>query len=94
MRRILDLSRGHAAAVPLVGGFHMTTAAVYSKGVLPAARKLLAEKRLRPFFLVEAVKARIVTEEELRDVDPELLSFRTCNTPEEYQQWVKEKWPS
>lgn len=86
VRRLLDLSRGHAAAVPFVGGFHMTTAAVYSKGTLAAARRLLAEKRLRPLFLVEAVKARIVTEEELRDVDPDLSSFRNCNTPEEYRE--------
>ena len=49
-----------------------------------AARRLLAEKRLRPLFLVEELKARIVTEDELRDVDPTLESFRNCNTPEEY----------
>jgi molybdopterin-guanine dinucleotide biosynthesis protein A len=85
VRRLLDLSKGHDAAVPFVGGYHMTTAAVYAKGVLPAARKLLAEKRLRPLFLVEAVKARLVTEDELRDVDSDLESFRNCNTPEEYR---------
>jgi molybdopterin-guanine dinucleotide biosynthesis protein A len=84
VRRLLDLSRGHAAAVPFVGGFHMTTAAVYSRDALPAARRLLAERRLRPLFLVEAVKARIVTEAELSDVDPGFESFRNCNTPEEY----------
>jgi len=67
-----------------VGGYHMTTAAVYARDVLPVARRLLTEKRLRPLFLVEEVKARIVTEDELRDVDPALESFRNCNTPEEY----------
>ncbi len=84
VRRLLDLSRGHAAAVPFVGGYHMTTAAVYAREALPVARRLLAEKRLRPLFLVEELKARIVTEKELHDVDPALESFRNCNTPDEY----------
>jgi molybdopterin-guanine dinucleotide biosynthesis protein A len=90
VRRLLDLSRGHAAAVPFVGGYHMTTAAVYSKEALPAARRLLAEGRLRPFFLVEELKARIVTAEELRDADPSLASFRNCNTPEEYRAALRD----
>lgn len=85
VRRMLDLSRGHAAAVPVVGGYHMTTAAVYSRDVLPVARRLLKELRLRPLFLVEEVRARTVREDELRDVDPDLVSFRNCNTPEEYR---------
>jgi len=85
VRRMLDLSRGHAAAVPLVDGHHMTTAAVYSRDVLPVARRLLRELRLRPLFLLEEVDARIVREDELRDVDPDLLSLRNCNTPEEYR---------
>lgn len=84
VRRLLDLSRGHAAAVPLVGGYHMTTAAVYAREALPVARRLIAEGRLRPLFLVQEVGARIVAEPELRDVDPGLESFRNCNTPEDY----------
>ncbi|MFI5402286.1 MAG: molybdenum cofactor guanylyltransferase [Planctomycetota bacterium] len=90
VRRLLDLSRGHAATVPFVGGHHMVTAAVYSKAALPAAKRLLAAKRLRPLFLVEELKARIVTEEELRDADPNLESFRNCNTPEEYRSALRD----
>jgi molybdopterin-guanine dinucleotide biosynthesis protein A len=90
VRRLLDLSHGHAATVPFVGGHHMVTAAVYSKDALPAARKLLAAKRLRPLFLVEELEARIVTEEELRDADQNLESFRNCNTPEEYRSALRD----
>jgi len=89
VRRLLDLSRGHDSAVPLVDGDHMTTAAVYAKGVLPVARRLVEARRLRPLFLVEEVDARIVTADELRDVDPELESFRGCNTPEEYEEALR-----
>ena len=88
--RLLELARGHDAAVPLVGGFHMTTSAVYARGVLPVAERLLAERRLRPLFLVEAVDARIVTASELRDVDPDLKSLRNCNTPEEYKAALRD----
>ncbi|HEX5136544.1 MAG TPA: molybdenum cofactor guanylyltransferase [Planctomycetota bacterium] len=90
VRRLLDLSRGHLAAVPFVDGYHMTTAAVYAREALPVARRLLAEGRLRPFFLVEELKARIVTVEEIRDADPELESFRNCNTPEEYRAALRD----
>jgi molybdopterin-guanine dinucleotide biosynthesis protein A len=90
VRRLLDLSKGHAAAVPFVDGYHMTTAAVYAREALPVARRLLAENRLRPLFLVEELKARIVTAEEIRDADPELESFRNCNTPEEYRAALRD----
>lgn len=86
VRRLLDLSEGREIAMPLVAGHHMTTSAVYARGVLPVARDLLRERRLRPFFLVERCDARIVGEEVLRDVDPDLASFRNCNTPEEYER--------
>ena len=39
VRLLFDLAEGHDAAVPLVNGYHMTTAAVYGKGVLPVARR-------------------------------------------------------
>ena len=64
----------------------MSTSAVYHREVLTIARKLLAARRLRPYFLVEALGAHVVTEDALREVDPELASFRNCNTPEEYER--------
>ena len=90
VRRLLDLARGFDAAVPLVDGFHMTACAVYAKSCVPAAERLLAARRLRPLYLVESMRARIVAPEELEDVDPELRCFRTCNTPEEYEAALRE----
>ena len=86
LRLMIELSQGHPITVPLVDGYHMTTSAVYTREVLPVAQELLAARRLRPLFLVEAVDARIVTADDLRDVDPDLQSFRNCNTQEEYEQ--------
>jgi hypothetical protein len=53
--------------------------------VLPAIEGLLNTNRLRPVFLVEAVQARIVTEAEMRPVDPGLRTLRNLNHPGDYQ---------
>ncbi|MHC4548065.1 MAG: molybdenum cofactor guanylyltransferase [Planctomycetota bacterium] len=86
VRWLLEISRGHPVAVPLVDGFHMSTSAVYAQAVLPVARRLLQEERRRPLFLIQEVDARIVDEAEVRQVDRDLASFRNCNTPETYAQ--------
>src|SRR5205823_4423663 len=81
VQRMIELHGGHDIAVPYSGGFHHSLAAVYSKTVLPHAEQLLAEDRLRPAFLFERVNTRVVHEDELRDVDPELASLRNLNHP-------------
>lgn len=85
VERLLDLSRGRPIAVPVVDGHTMVTSAVYSREVLPVAQDLLRQRRLRPLFLLEAFDARVVSEAELREVDPQLDSLRDCNTPEAYR---------
>jgi molybdopterin-guanine dinucleotide biosynthesis protein A len=65
-------------------------AAVYHRSVLPAVAELLAEDRLRPYFLFERVHTRAVDTAQLRDVDPQLDSLRNLNTPEEYQAALRD----
>jgi molybdopterin-guanine dinucleotide biosynthesis protein A len=69
--------------------FHPLTA-IYHRRVLSQVEQLLAENRLRPFFLFERVHTRAINVEMLRDVDPTLQSLRNLNTPEEYQQVMAE----
>src|SRR5262249_60406638 len=69
--------------VPRVGEHHHSLAAVYRVSVLPAVRQLLAADRLRPFFLFEAVPTRVVTADELIEVEPQFPSLRKPNTPDE-----------
>jgi len=90
VRRMLELARGHPVAVPLLDGFCMSTSAVYGKQVLPIARRLLREQRLRPLFLIREVDALIVDETALRDIDGDLASFRNCNTREAYEQALRD----
>jgi molybdopterin-guanine dinucleotide biosynthesis protein A len=90
VQRMAQLRGGSAICVPKVGGFHHPLAAVYQVGVLPVIRSLLAENRLRPLFLFDAVPTRVVEEAELGDVDPGFESLRNLNTPEDYEAAVKE----
>jgi len=87
MTRLVELSDGYDLVIPFVGGYHHPLAALYRRRtVLPAIEGLLREDRLRPFFLVEAVKTRVLDETEFRVVDPELQTLRNLNFPEDYQR--------
>src|SRR5713226_1148730 len=60
VRRLIALLGDHAICVPRVGDYHHPLAAVYRLGVADTVARLLAENRLRPFFLFEAVPTRVV----------------------------------
>jgi molybdopterin-guanine dinucleotide biosynthesis protein A len=85
VRRLIDLLGDHAICVPRVGDHHHPLAAVYRLEVVDAVARLLAENRLRPFFLFETVPTRIVEAAELADADPTFQTLRNLNTPEEYR---------
>ncbi|MFI5456018.1 MAG: molybdenum cofactor guanylyltransferase [Isosphaerales bacterium] len=85
--KLIELIDGYDLAIPFVGGYHHPLAALYRRSVvLPAIEGLLRADRLRPLFLVEAVKTRVVHEAELRIADPELQTLRNLNFPEDYQR--------
>ena len=52
--------------------------------------RLLAEERLRPFFLFAEVPTRVVEAAELADVDPTFQTLRNLNTPAEYEAALAE----
>jgi molybdopterin-guanine dinucleotide biosynthesis protein A len=84
--RLVDLIGDHDLAIPFVAGFHHPLSAVYRRAAtIPAIDRLLAADRLRATDLVELLHTRIVTADELREVDPDLATLRNINTPEDYQ---------
>ena len=93
-RHVVDLLferlGGNDVAVAETEGFVHPLCAVYSAAVGAEVKRLLAEGRLRPIHLYERVATTRVGEDELRRVDPELRSFRNCNTPEAYAQALAE----
>jgi len=90
VRRLIDLLGDYLIAVPRVGGYHHPLAAVYRIDVAGAVRRLLAEDRLRPFFLFDAVSTRVVEPAELAEADPTFETLRNLNTPEEYEAALHE----
>jgi molybdopterin-guanine dinucleotide biosynthesis protein A len=89
VRRMIELLGDFDIAVPKIDGIDQPLSAVYRLSVLPHAEALLAAERRRPVFLYEQVRARRLSAEELRDVDPELLSLANTNTPEDYQSALR-----
>lgn len=88
--RVIALLGSASICVPRVGDFHHPLAAVYRLDVLGAVQRLLRDNRLRPVFLFESVPTRVVSADELRDVDPTIQTLRNLNTPEEYQAALAE----
>jgi molybdopterin-guanine dinucleotide biosynthesis protein A len=91
VRRLIDLLGNNLIAVPNVDGYHHPLAAIYRIEVLDVIRQLLAQDRLRPFFLFEAVPTRVVQAAELADVDPSFQTLRNLNTPEEYERALADR---
>jgi molybdopterin-guanine dinucleotide biosynthesis protein A len=82
--RMIDLLGDHDIAVMEVDGFPHPLSAVYRRDVLPQVESLLAQDKLRPVFLFEAVRTRRVKPEEMVSVDPQLRTLRNLNTREDY----------
>jgi molybdenum cofactor guanylyltransferase len=89
IQRLLELADGYDAAVPLIDGRFMTTTAVYERSIASIAEALVAKRALRTSGLLDHVRVRPVDADELRDVDPDLESFRTCNTPADYAEALR-----
>lgn len=89
VRRVAEMAANWPVAVPHVGGYDEPLAAVYRVEVLPQIEALLAAGRWRPVLLFDVVPTLRIPEEVLREVDPELLSLRNINQPEQYAQTLR-----
>ncbi len=78
------------AAVPRIGDRFHPLAAAYSLSVLPAVREMLAAGQFRMTNLLDRVSARVIEANELADIDPQFLSLRNINTPDEYATALRE----
>ena len=85
VEHMLGLLGDHDIAVMEIDGFTHPLSAVYRRSVLPNVESLLAQDRLRPVFLFDAVKTRRVSPDEMRVADPDLRTLRNLNTREDYE---------
>jgi molybdopterin-guanine dinucleotide biosynthesis protein A len=76
-------------AVPVEDDFPHPLAAVYRTSLVPHIRALLAADQLRPAFLFDRVSTNRVSVDELRPADPQLLSLKNCNRPEDYEEALR-----
>lgn len=84
VRRMIDLVDEHDIAVIEIDGFLHPLSAVYRRSTLPHVEALLAENRLRPAFLFEALRTRRVSPAEVVRVDPSLQTLRNLNDRADY----------
>ena len=89
--RLIDLIGDHDLAIPRVNGYDHPLAALYRRAaVMPAVLDLIAAGRMRPVYLLDAVKTRVILEDELRDIDPELATLRNLNSPDDYERALRD----
>jgi molybdopterin-guanine dinucleotide biosynthesis protein A len=82
--RMIGLLGGNDIAVMEVDGFPHPLSAVYRRGTLPRIESLLAQDKMRPVFLFDAVRTRRVRPEEMTSADPQLRTLRNLNTRDDY----------
>ena len=91
LQHMIGLARGYDCVVPYVQDPRKTIGgleplhALYRRSCLPAIEKHLAANDRQAFCFFEEVRIRTIPSEEIRMLDPELLSFFNVNTPEDWQ---------
>jgi molybdenum cofactor guanylyltransferase len=86
VERMIELLADHEISVMEIDGFAHPLSAVYRRRTLTHVEALLAADRLRPVFLFDAVKTRRVQPTEMASVDPQLVTLRNLNTPQDYDE--------
>ncbi len=87
---MVDALGSESIAVPRIDEFFHPLAAVYRVNVLATVQELLCANELRMSALFERLPTRFVTGRELVKLDPTLQSLRNINTPEEYEDALRE----
>jgi molybdopterin-guanine dinucleotide biosynthesis protein A len=84
IRRMLELAEGYDCAVPRIEGRWMPLCAVYDRRLAARAQCLVDAGERRASALATTSHTRELRAEDLSACDPELESFMSCNSPEEY----------
>ena len=84
VRRMTEMLGDFDVAVPRIEELFHPLSAVYRTRVRGEIEALLAADRLRPVFLYEQVATRVISADELADVDAGLVSLHNLNTPDDY----------
>jgi len=95
VRRVLaGVDDGVDVALPDALGHRQPLAAAYRTSLAPVVERLVAEGRLRPAFLFDAVRVRVLRDDDLAAADPGLGSLRNLNEPADYDAARAEPAPA
>lgn len=89
VRRMFALIEEYDIAVPWDGEYHHPLAGVYRRSVAEELQRLLNADQLRIRSLFDRVRTRDILVDDLRTVDPQLLTLKNINTPSDYQSALR-----
>ena len=75
--------------VPLINDHYEPLCAIYSKRCVPVIETQLRRKDYTIYNFFDRVRVKTLSTDEIKAVDPQLLSFFNVNTPEAYQTCQK-----
>lgn len=88
-RKLCEMLGDHDVLIPHIDGKLQTLHGVYRKKCMKTLATMRTKGERRLHEIVNFAKVRIVPEEEIRALHPEMLSFFNVNTPEDYQRALK-----
>lgn len=93
VERLFELAEGFEAAVPVSKGFMEPLHSVYDrKRMIRACESAIERGDRRIRAPLQELRANFVEVEELRSLDPKLMTFFNLNTPEDLTQ-ARRLWP-
>jgi molybdopterin-guanine dinucleotide biosynthesis protein A len=87
-----EAAEGYDAVVPRLNGQVEPLHAVYHRGLLPLIESQLRRDDQRIQGLFGQARVRYIEEHEIDAFDPEKLSFRNLNTPQQYKEALCSDW--
>jgi molybdopterin-guanine dinucleotide biosynthesis protein A len=82
--RLVEAVDGQDVVIPESDAGLEPLHAIYGKGCLPAMEAALSKGPGRIIACIDWSRATVVARDEVAKIDPEFMSFRNINTPEEY----------
>jgi FdhD protein len=90
LRKMVSKADGYDVVIPESDGGYEPLHAIYRKNCLPAMENALQDGKIKIIDCFDWNKVSVVSRDEIVEVDPEFLSFRNINTPEEYFRFREE----
>ncbi len=90
LRKMVSKADGCDVVIPESDGGYEPLHAIYRKNCLPAMEDALKNGKIKIIDCFDWNKVTVVSRNEIVAVDPEFLSFRNINTPEEYFRFREE----